>query len=144
MRIYLTSDANIVHNWSFSNAVVKVMNGIESELTCEKLKAIKDLGEPIEGPQNSGSRNENFSYYDRIEQKRCRLSSACSNYAGCSFIPATSRSVERLSSASSWVLTCARKHMSPILDEGLLLLKLNHGLWDKKKRLFCNERYTQR
>ena len=128
---YLAADASIVHDLPFEAAVIKIMDGNESLLTSTEKNSVKHLAlDSI--PDNDGNEKTPSSYAARIEAKRRRLSHTATSYLNCRFIPATSCTVERLFSAARWVNTCLRKHMSPILLESLLFLKLNRKHWDLK------------
>lgn len=131
MSNYLSIDANIVHDKNFDNAVVKIMNGHESQLNNvenNKVRCLKVNSERTDSDQEEGS----LSYFERIQAKSRRLSSSHTKYINCRFIPATSRTVERLFSSARWIGTYLRKHMSPKLFEALLVLTLNLKHWDKK------------
>lgn len=149
MSYYLSPDANIVHDKIFEGAVVKIINGNETQLSFSEKASVSKL---ITSSTDSEVRTDNdekfLTYYERLEAKRRRLEEAPTQYMNSKFISATSSSVERCFSAARWILTCLRKRMSPILFEAILFLKLNRELWDLKlvssaMRIRPKERYTK-
>ena len=65
------------------------------------------------------------------KQKTCHATAEIvSLYIDLAFVSSTSNTVERLFSMARLILTDYRKSMAPIVFEALLMLKVNHRLWD--------------
>lgn len=82
----------------------------------------------------------------KAKQRRWQLTSAAASYIDWALNPASSCKVERLFSAATFVNSCLQKHMSPILFESLLFLKLKRIHWDLKMvaagmKIHLSERY---
>ena len=72
-----------------------------------------------------------MGYFDQYHiRKKRRLSDEEQEYIDCSFLVATSNTVETLFSTAKHILTDLRKAMSPIMFEAILFLKINRGYWD--------------
>lgn len=131
MEHYLGPDASIIQDVCFEKALCKILRGDDSQLSAEEKSSIKSLRNPTvqEPSDNCGEIDE--SYFTMMETKRRRLEKK-SDYLDCSFLTATSNTVERLFSACRHVLTDCRKKMSPILFEAIMFLRVNRRLWDMK------------
>lgn len=151
MSYYLEAESSIVNDKIFESAVVKISNRNEAGLTREeRISATKLLTDSIISNDTSTETNEdsNLSYFEKLQAKRRRLSTSATKFIDCSFIAATSSSVERSFSAARWILTSLRKTMSPILFESILFLRMNRDLWDLKlvaaaMKLAPSERYVE-
>ena len=116
MSFHLASDAHIVHNKIFEDAVVKIIHGNESQLTRSERTAVSSMAILDANQRSTRNRTEKFfSYYERLQAKRRKLTENPSQYVDCKFISTTYASVERCVSAAFWILTCFRKRISPIL-----------------------------
>lgn len=98
--------------------------------------------------EDSGDdRAENHKYYERIQTKCRKLSSASILYVKFQFLFAMTGSVERLFSAARWILTSVQKRLSPILFEMFIFQKMNcEGYWVHTcaaMKINSPERYTE-
>ena len=136
MKNYLSARADIVNNPDFESGLNKILGNAHFSMTPSERDATSLLlNNRISGWGNahdeSKSESENISYFEKIrKRKRCRLSDEQVRYIDCSFCVATSNTVERLFSACKHILTDQRKHMSPIMFEALIFLKVNQKFWD--------------
>ena len=65
-----------------------------------------------------------------LERKRKRESQMADNtYCNCDFILGSAAEVERLWSHAELIMRDNRRHISPILFEALLFLKVNRRFW---------------
>jgi hypothetical protein len=134
----LASDARIVSHPSFENAIVKVLNKKEHELSEAEANSISCFLLPREPTDSEGDEEEQggaaqLSLLDEIrltKKQRVEPSNRESNYVNLAWIPATSNVVERLFSRLKLVFSTRRKSLSPAHLEMVLMLSFNKALWN--------------
>ena len=132
MGEYLGDTAIIVCSPDFENELVKLMNGRNASMTADEKTATEML--KIEGSESSDTDRieEKLGYFDTCKRRKVSTAKKESIYIDCSFIVATSNTVERLFSTCKHVLTDSRKSMSPIIFEAIIFLKVNKIFWNVK------------
>jgi hypothetical protein len=134
MNCYLTEKANIINNPAFESGIAKLVSKNIWCLTIEEKEALKNLRANCDEEEEASDDDEVkklSTYFDRCrDRKKRRLSDEEHAYIDCSFIVATSNTVERLFSTSRYVLTDQRKRMSPIMFEAFMFLKFNRNDWN--------------
>ncbi|OWY99028.1 hypothetical protein PHMEG_00030046 [Phytophthora megakarya] len=123
----LKADANIVESTNFEAAVVKIMNGLEKDLSSEEIEAaVRLLKEPNTPAQFAGSTRKP-DVKAALDARAKAREEEKSKYIDLSWIPATSVEVERLFSSVKCILGYLRKSMNAETLEAILFLRMN---WD--------------
>ena len=130
MEQYLGSNSHLVNNQDFESGFVKIMskefiNLTESERAATSALMLPTTMDTIEhNPIKTG-------YFEECQNRKCRrVSAEQDQYMDCTFLVATTVTVERLFSTCKYVLTDNRKSLPPIMFEALLFLKINRDFWD--------------
>lgn len=126
---YLSTSSTIVNNSHFESGVAKIMKKEYSTLTENEKNATVALKKECTRTDNVCN-DFNNSLDELISRKRRRNSKEHEQYIDCSFLVATSNTVERLFSQCKYVLTDQRKSMPPIIFEAIIFLKMNRDFWD--------------
>ncbi|KAG6944898.1 hypothetical protein JG688_00016850, partial [Phytophthora aleatoria] len=123
-------DADIVHSVAFEKAKVKVFAGQAAMLTEEEAPALepfKHHPNNAAGSALSWSSREGFT--DRILKRR-KVSAKPASYILLRANPQTSNMAERLFSVARHVLRHERQHLSPMMLEMIMFLKMNGTFYD--------------
>jgi hypothetical protein len=120
----LASDAPIINNPDFENGIIKIQDGLESQLTPDEQHAVQRFLKPV--VLEDADEIENLTYAERIlNQKRQRTSAyRCTNH-----ILPDSNICERTFSRARLYMNHLRAHMDPKSLEELLFLYFNQELW---------------
>ena len=105
MQDYLHSHANIVDNPDFESGLVKIIAKDFLNLTDTERQATSTLMMCTETEVKKQSSTGGGYFEECKSRKRRRLSEEEEQYMDCSFLVATSNTVERLFSACKYVLT---------------------------------------
>lgn len=144
----LSKNAEIVHNKTFENAIVKLQSNKEDELSVLERSAVNFLRKNIPNDEEINLETEEIEELDEYSQalkaneanKRQRVERNESAYLPCPHIIPTSNICERLFSNAKAIMTDYRKHMSPFHLEMLLYIKINHRFW---REYTIQEIYTE-
>jgi hypothetical protein len=137
MKNYLNAHADIANNPDFESGLNEILGKAHFSMAPSERDATSSLlSNNVSGwgfaHDESESESENTSYFEKIQKRKHNcLSDEQERYINCSFCVATSNTVERLFSACKHILTDQRKHMSPIMFEALIFLKINQECWDE-------------
>ena len=126
---YLVKDASIVKSNHFENGVVKIIDGMEADLTMvEKLtcgkRKMKDDSEVVEMCDDRDT--EDFA--SKILQKRAK-NTVDSDYCNLQFLKPSSNLLERFFSSAGFALSDLRQSLTPVHFEQQLFLKANKKFW---------------
>ncbi|EGZ12619.1 hypothetical protein PHYSODRAFT_337039 [Phytophthora sojae] len=127
---YLATDADIVHSAVFVQAVVKVLDDQAALLTDDEVAALepfKRTQDHVEGVDCTPADKEGFAVR---ALKRRKVAAASATYELLNAIPPTSNMAERLFSIARAMLRHERHHLSPMMLEMILFLKINSSYWD--------------
>ncbi len=128
--LYLSACARIVRNKEFESAIVKVIDGAESDLTEEEKQSLEPFKRTIMQSPATESPEKAKGLLNQAMQRNKRRKVSVSEYVNLKFIPPTSNIAERLFSNARLVLTDYRKSMDPYTFECLMFLKSNRKYWD--------------
>jgi hypothetical protein len=136
MKNYLIAHTDIVNNPDIESGLNKILGKAHFSMTPSERDATSPLlNNNVLGwgsaHDESKSESKNTSYFEKIRKRKNNRFSDEERYINCSFCVATSNSVERLFSACKHILSDQRKHMSPIMFEALIFLKINRECWDE-------------
>lgn len=131
LKTYLAADADIVNNPEFESGLNKIVGRTHLSMTENERVVTSCLLRNETSELDEQDDTGTSSYFEMMKKrKRYCLSDEQERYIDCSFCVATSNTVERLFSSCKHILTDLRKHMSPIMFEALIFLKINRKLWD--------------
>ena len=138
----LSEDASIFVNNNFDNALCKVLNGRNSDLTRVESNAIKDFLLPKTiGIDSDDEEIGNVHNAKRIlinAKKRRKLNSSKYNMALIQAIPATSCDIERPFSKAGHVLNKFRCSMACRVFEARMILSKNKSVWGNDRGCLRN------
>lgn len=129
----LNADASIVHDPVLEAAVVKVLEGKESELTVAQTRKLEPFLKHTDPPVVAEPETE-LSYAEKALQayKTQRVAPSESKYINLAWIPPTTNHVERFFSRLKLVFSDRRKSLTPKHLEAVLYLLVNRNLWDAR------------
>ena len=124
---YIGVDARIVHSKDFENAIIKIQEKNELQLTNLETIAVEKLLKPNPEVIN----NSNLTWTQKIIETQ-KLSEDKSSYIDTYFLKATSCPVERCFAFSKRVYSPKRRSLTPKTLSALIFLNRNKHLWDYK------------
>jgi hypothetical protein len=126
---YLLPTSPIVHCPTFENAIVKIQEKKEGDLTEEEAESVACLlRDGAAAPVFEGSFAERMLKRQRVEVE----ATGTSMYVNTNFLLPTSNEVERLFSQAKRVFSPHRTRMDPSTLEALLFLNQNRNLFNVK------------
>ena len=135
METYLGIDADIVLDEDLENAIVKILEEKEDQLTPLELIAVERFLLPVPASSTGGSAlppeiSDGLDIAERFLKKRRTDAKAPTKYVNLKIVLPTSNVVERLFSCAKLILTDLRASLSPKNFEMLIFLKVNMEFWN--------------
>jgi hypothetical protein len=131
---YIGENAAIVHAPIFEDALIKIQDGRESDLTAAEVESVSRLQKASNSNASQGQQPSvsGLSFAEAALKRQKLATESQRTYVDTSFIMPTSNEVERLFSLASRIFTPSRRNMQPITLEALVFLNRNRALWDMK------------
>ena len=127
---YLCKNPSISKFPDFENAVVKILENREADLTDDEKEAVGAL--QLEGEVNDEKENENPDDFATTLLKKRQKTVNKSHYLDLRFIIPTSDIIERFFSSAGYASNDLRQRLVPATLEEQLFLKVNRRFWTQK------------
>ncbi|KAG6621259.1 Tripartite motif-containing protein 66 [Phytophthora cinnamomi] len=122
-------NADIVAAPDFEDGVVKVLGGRVKQLSWAEKAALRPFEREARAAADATKETTKVGFADRILKRR-KVQDEASAYVWLNVIRPTSNAAERVFSMARMVLRYERNHLSPLMLDMLLFLKVNSKYWD--------------
>ena len=135
MKKYLSVDARIIHSHVFENAIVKIQDGRQEELSTDELSVVANLTKEtdIQETPDEPTSSSGFNAGDILKKRKLEKETTIkSEYKNTTFLLPTSNILERFFSTAKCAHGDLRQSLVPSNLEIQLFLCINNKFWDDK------------